>query len=193
MCMDNAKLGITQTIAQVAGGRQRTLKDLGPAPVGSKDSHICNICHEHIWSFICNDCLAEDVGNLLLEDLDKFEDFHQEVKAAFSSEHIGYLRCMSCKEWKQAPICMYCYLGEVYHWLKGSYPELAEQVARMLPLQKGSEFSEVHGIRLKKEAKPLSDGDEPLERVEFGLCDVCGEYSDELVTRDSGWVCKSCE
>jgi len=30
------------------------------------------------------------------------------------------------------------------------------------------------------------------EKKQLGICDVCGEYSDELVCIEGEWVCDSC-
>lgn len=30
------------------------------------------------------------------------------------------------------------------------------------------------------------------EKDEFGVCDECGEYTEELVLIDGSWVCKGC-
>ena len=160
----------------------------GTATPGSAMAE-CVLCNEPIWSFICADCIGAGMRSWLAPALvPRFEQFHASLASICTETE---LQCVRCGEQKPAALDWYCTMNELAQWLLHEDPARGEQLLRMLPL-KDSVTSELHGARLRASARPLTEGDALLERREFGLCDECGEYNDELHSIASEWVCSRC-
>jgi hypothetical protein len=148
---------------------------------GKMEALACNICKEPAWNFRCMDCMAKDVKEFLPGGLaKKFQGFHKSFYSHFDSAHLvlnGAVYCVSCRSTKESPICPNCYTNEVYTWLEEKSPRLARKFIKMFSFGGPAEL-------------PAED-ESPAEE-EFGICDECGEYTEELVLADGEWVCREC-
>lgn len=157
------------------------------------DVPVCQICKDPIWSFICPDCLGKDIGKWLPEGLsEKFSDFHNFIVKSFSPRAYKpiFVPCIKCKRKTVATICPFCYIAETSQWLKEINADLSARLVKLLPLAKDWEISETGGCVWKNGFRPITEM--MCEGTEFGICDECGEYSDELVLENKKWVCRDC-
>lgn len=149
---------------------------------------VCKICKEPIWNFFCPDCLAEDIKNWLpFHTRGNFDTFHRQFSGYFHSNlDTAFSWCLKCKNLKEASICPYCYANETVYWLKSVDPALANRFARFFPF----DFEKIgHNALLKTTNPPI---DTRVKSQQFGICDSCGEYSDELECVEGEWVCEDC-
>jgi len=150
---------------------------------------VCQICKEPIWNFFCPDCLATDIKKWLPVSLaSQFDAFHKHLLSYFHSGlNNAFNWCLNCKTLKEASICPYCYTNEVIYWLKDKNVSLANKFAQLFPF----DFEKIgHKEFFRTHIHPITDK-APLN-MQFGICDCCGEYSDELVNIDGEWVCEKC-
>lgn len=154
---------------------------------------ICQICKDPIWSFICPDCLAKDIGNWLPRNLRvPFRGFSQNLIRNFSSStDTDSLRCIKCKETKPANICPFCYVAEAYDWLRERNAKLAGALYRMLPLAGDWRLDGNGGCAWNGGPVPVTES-ENVQKSE-GICELCEGYSDRLVFVDGKWICRDCE
>lgn len=155
------------------------------------DIPVCPVCKDPVWSFICPDCLAEQVKNWLPSDLK--EDFFR-----FSCNLISYfsnagekssLPCLNCKTVKEVSICPFCYIAEVFHWLEGRDKRLAREVRRFIPEEQEWKI-DFSGCVWKDGIKPITETENP--KTDEGICEKCGEYSDNLSYSEGKWICEDC-
>jgi len=150
--------------------------------------NICKICKEPIWNHICINCLADHVQKCIPSSFsEKFSAFHRKFISYFSSVFDAQEKCLRCKNPEAAPVCMHCYITEVFVWMRDENPEL---VSNLQPLfnydfDKHEEF--IGGIK----AEPVTES-ENMQIADSGICDECGEYSEELTLVNGEWVCKEC-
>lgn len=152
---------------------------------------VCQICKEPIWNFFCPDCLADDIKKWLPAQLSQpFSAFHNHFSGYFRSNlNSAFNWCLNCKTQKEASVCPYCYTNEVIYWLKDQNPQLANKFAQLFPF----DFEKIgHKEFFRTHHHPITDTEDLPERKRFGICDSCGEYSDELVSKDGEWVCEEC-
>jgi hypothetical protein len=157
------------------------------------DVPICQMCKDTTWSFICPDCMEKDIGEWLPKELlQGFSEFHRFLVDSFSPRSYRpiLLPCIKCKRKTVATLCLFCYTVEMFHWLKAKNAGLAEKLARFLPLSNDWKISESGGCVWKAGFRPVTEMD--CERINFGICDDCGEYSSELLLRRGKWVCSDC-
>ena len=158
---------------------------------------ICHICKDPIWSFICNDCLSSDIKNWLPVPLSKeFESFNHFFNQHFSGPlaiNAKFENCIKCNEKRSATVCPYCYISEACQWLEPRNRILTKKLVRMLP-----KFPE---CKITREGEFVCKVDENVNKIEtdifnkktrFGICDKCGEYSEELYYNDACWICEGC-
>ena len=156
------------------------------------DIPICQICKDPIWSFICPDCLAKDIDHWLPHSFSKqFAQFHGTLLTFFHPNlDTVFVHCLDCKTESEAAVCPYCYITEVYYWLKQKNVKLARKIYKMLPLGSDWKTTALSGCVWRDGFRPL--GEKEAKPAESGVCDECGEYSDELVFIDGEWVCREC-
>jgi hypothetical protein len=154
---------------------------------------ICQMCKEPIWSFICPRCLGRDIGKWLPGNLKgAFRRFNKGFLRSFSSTiSMEGLSCILCRRVRVANICPFCYMAEVYDWLRERNRGLAETIFRMLPLARDWTLDERGGVTTVGGAVPVSES-ELMQRDE-GICEACECYSDELGHADGMWICRECE
>jgi hypothetical protein len=143
---------------------------------------ICQICKEPIWSFLCLDCLADQISGWLPGKVSsKFSKFNKDFIRHFHYRFSGgsSLVCLNCKNPKIASVCMYCYMDEVMDWLRNVNSDLAARLKAMLP---SSSIQKIEPITHTR-----------ADKTDEGLCEHCETYSDELVSNNGRWVCKECE
>jgi hypothetical protein len=148
---------------------------------------ICKMCKEPIWNYFCVDCLSKCVHGVLPDDLrDQYADFHQNIIRHFGHE-LHKEPCINCKQESNVSVCPYCYSNEVFYWLLKTDPIAAKRIMRMLPIFKHHyprEFINMDFVDAITEVKNMK----PTE----GICDRCGEFSENLKETDDGWVCEEC-
>ena len=157
------------------------------------DSHLslCQICKEPIWNFLCTDCLADGVKSWLPDHfLDAFEKFHQTFSFHFrKSPSEGQAeRCIHCKKEREFVMCVFCYSNEVHHWLLRINEQAAKQFADLFDFD-FERFGRDEFVR-PDQIRPITEMENP--RVDFGICDECGEYADELHPVDGMMLCREC-
>lgn len=155
---------------------------------------ICLLCKDPVWSYICTDCLAEGIKSWLPKTLSAgFDRFHQHISSHFrnfKADASDFLRCVHCRTESEVTLCPFCYMSQVYYWLKTKEPVLAARLFKMLPIDKNSFVNEMDGVMWKNGVKPITMSEE--QSKDFGICDDCGEYSDDLAPIDGKWICPEC-
>jgi len=143
---------------------------------------ICQICKEPIWTFICPDCLARDIGRWLPQELSSdFLEFSRKLTGHFSRFFSGdWMPCIHCKDIKEASICTFCYVKEATEWLKERNDGFAEKLGAMMSL--AAKTGGFHPITETRK-----------DEVDEGICEMCGIFSNELLFREGRWVCRECE
>ena len=145
------------------------------------ESLACNICKEPAWNFMCMNCVAKDVDKFLPRKLSpQFQQFHRNFYTHFDSPQLilnGQVYCVNCKSTQESPICQHCYTREVHTWLEERNLSVARQFLKMFSFGGLEEHTAA---------------DNPSSEVEFGICDECGEYADELENVDGEWMCTEC-
>ncbi len=130
---------------------------------------------------MCMDCVARDIRKFLPKKLTMgFQRFHENFYHHFDSPQLvlnGAVYCMNCRSTKESPICPNCYIKEAYQWLEEKDKRLAKRFLKLFSFGGPIDFR--------------SDSEAPVEE-EFGVCDECGEYTEELVMVNGEWVCKEC-
>lgn len=151
---------------------------------------ICKICKEPIWNFLCAECLARDIREWLPSKYKGFFfGFHRFFSKSFPSDfnNNGSVACLHCKS-RELSVCPYCYTNEVFHWLKGKNSDLAHSFKRIFSFDfEGTGYKEVLGM---EDMIPITEN--MVVTGNQGICDECGEYSDELALMDGKWVCSDC-
>ncbi len=157
------------------------------------DIPVCQICKDPVWSFICPECLGKDIGGWLPKDLSaNFSKFHRFLVDSFSPKNYKpiFVPCIKCKGKTVATICPFCYIAETFQWLRDKNRNLASVLLNFIPMAKDWKVTETDGCVWEEGYIPITEM--KYEDKRFGLCDECGEYSDELVIQDSEWVCRDC-
>lgn len=152
------------------------------------DPVVCQLCREPIWNFLCIDCLGENIKRWLPNDFgQQFVRFHQSLKSHFHTFIASNFEpCLDCNMLNETPICPHCYTHEAYHWISTINTDTAAKFSKIFffyPFE-GSEF-------VKSDSQPIdASGTQPKNG--FGMCDNCGEYSDNLELAGNGWCCEIC-
>jgi hypothetical protein len=135
---------------------------------------VCQICKYPVWSYICPDCLAGEIGKWLPRELSGgFREFSRSFLAHFSSieSNLTQTRCLHCRTMKEATLCSFCYVAEVFQWLHEKDRRLARTLFMALPLD--ASLKATSGMRSEwSEIKPIScTGPGIIEEI----CEECGE------------------
>jgi hypothetical protein len=148
---------------------------------------VCQICKYPVWSYICPDCLSREISGWLPRKLSgEFRTFNRSFLQHFSSveSNLTRVRCIRCHKLKEATLCSFCYMTEAFHWLHERNRALAKTLFMALPLD-----SSIMASQDWKEIRPISYEEE--ERGE-GICEECGEFSEQTSLVNGRWVCDSC-
>ena len=157
---------------------------------------VCQICKEPVTNFICPNRLATSMKDWLPSKIvDGFIRFHNVFLKHFNSEYCSFgnvrSHCESknviCTESDRARVCAFCYITEVYEWLNHKNSAVAEQFLQIFSLG-------YKKVRYKFENKIVRQAitESRTWKKDSGICDECGEYSDELNIENGEWVCKAC-
>jgi hypothetical protein len=114
------------------------------------------------------------------------------AKEAFEMENARFLQTFSyipaSARNHTEPVCLYCYVNEVFQWLYAIDRPVAKRFRKLFSFGlKKEDFREI----IISHAEPIAT--DRTETAEFGVCDVCGEYSEELIKTRDGWVCGDCK
>ena len=153
---------------------------------------VCQMCKDPVWSYICPDCLTKEIFGWLPGKLSSdFRKFSRSLISCFTSfeSNMTKLVCIRCHSAREVTLCPFCYIAETIQWLKGKSKNLAGILSMMLPLENDWEISKSSGCIWKDGIKPIAYEEE--ERDE-GICEECGEYSEETRHFEGRWVCGSC-
>jgi len=154
-----------------------------------QDLLMCQICKEPIHNFVCIDCLSKDISKWLPEDLSsRFGAYNDWFLEMFDYQHQdAEHHNILCNSGTTSNICIYCYVNEVYQWLCEHDKAVAKRFRDLFSFgMKKTDFREV----ILAHAEPISEVENMRE--EFGICDECGEYSDELQLLNGRWICHEC-
>lgn len=157
-----------------------------------RETTICKLCLEPIQNYLCADCLHDDVKKWLSAKSHSFavqiESFDTKLKQHFSTkQNTEY--CMKCRNEIKSAFCMYCYVKEVFQWIFFKDPWLAQKFVKLFNFDfAGTGFLMVNEIRnlapvVLSERKRKSDS---------GICENCGNTSEELIELNGEWNCESC-
>ena len=137
------------------------------------------------------DCLEEDVKKWLpFSYLSEFLSFHKTFVYHFiTPEDATFDPCLKCKSLREAEVCAFCYMNEFISWAKHLDPAVAESMGKsfIFSFERKGEFD---GFFRNTRLEPVTHV--RCERESFGICDSCGEYSDELAPAGNGWICPNC-
>jgi len=151
---------------------------------------LCKICKEPINNFVCIDCFAKDIRKWMPTDIaGRFARFNRSFLKIFQFEHHSKLvkHHLVCTENSKGSVCLYCYLNEVFQWLMWQNKAVARRFRRLFSFgMKKEDFTEIW----KAHAEPITRT-ENWEN-EFGICDECGEYTEELRIVNGRWMCIRC-
>ncbi len=152
---------------------------------------ICQICKYPVWSFICPDCIAKEIGRWLPRGLSsEFRGFSRSLLRHFESfeSSLTKVRCLKCRSLKEADLCSFCYIAEIFSWLQAKNRELAKTVFMALPVDVGSGIStKANGTR----AITAISFEESL--TDEGICEECEEFSERTSMINGRWVCEACK
>jgi len=151
---------------------------------------VCQICKYPVWSYICPDCLAKEISEWLPQKLSsEFRKFSRSFLEHFSSfeSNLTRIRCIHCHSLKEATLCSFCYITEVFGWMQGKNRELARTLFMTLPIDSAWKIS--GGQPAWGPAKPISFAESEKDE---GICEECGEYSEQTSLTNGKWVCESC-
>ncbi len=153
---------------------------------------ICKICKEPIWNFLCLDCLEEDIKRWMpTEHLGGFLSFHRDFLNHFiTPADATFDACLRCRSLREAGVCAFCYLNEFVSWVRHLDTGLTEKLQNsfIFSFERRGEFD---GFFRNTRLQPVTHV--ICEREGFGICDGCGEYSDELGNDNGRWVCPDCK
>ena len=147
--------------------------------------NLCKLCREPIWNFICINCLEKQIHGSIPENLrESFSEFHRNLSAHFRSKTDRFIPCLKCRISDAPHICIPCYLNEIHSWFREN---------RLLgKLRRNMSFDFEVLRRNLKEHSALPITEIKNHRKNSGICDECGEYSDNLILSNSEWVCREC-
>jgi hypothetical protein len=152
---------------------------------------ICQICKEPIHNFVCIDSLAEEIKRWLPTDLSmSFGTFNNWFLSVFNHSYHDANHTNThvlCNSSSIGNICVYCYVNEVFQWLVEQNKAIGKRFRDLFSFgMKKTDFREV----ILAHAEPISEVENMNE--EFGICDECGEYADELKMLNGRWICHEC-
>ena len=140
---------------------------------------LCLLCKEPITNPLTIEDIAKHVEIWLPEELSKdFLEFHSSLLSHLHPEESPLIPGKA--------VCIYCYVKEVYDWLTVEDDQIGERFLDTFSFGFSKES-------LRKHVKMHLIKDTEEERKEFGICDECGEYTDDLVEAGGEWVCMTCE
>lgn len=153
---------------------------------------ICKICNDTMSSYICPECLSDDIMKWLPREISlDFKKFHRFFSGLFgNNEELITLNCVHCKEKRDATICPFCYVFAVSEWLEEKDRHVAKQLTGMFSFDREPMDRNRSGVVFSETACGITDTGP--DRTFEGRCELCEGYSDVLVRRDGKRVCEDC-
>ncbi len=148
---------------------------------------ICQLCKEPIANFASIRHMGEGIAKWLPSPTKElFEKENARFLGTFSATHPDSGRS-ALYDAGGEPVCLYCYVNEVFHWLSGIDKAVAKRFRRLFAFgMRKEDFREI----IISHAMPITET--AHERSVCGICDRCGEYSEELSKSRDGWICSGC-
>ncbi len=147
----------------------------------------CRLCKEPIWNFLCTSCLSKDIMRLLSRKrAEEFQRFHRTLTGLMGKGSALPIECLKCGSSRSPPICIDCYLNEVYTWFKDKDPGMIGEISAGFSF----DFRLHETIMKEHEFVPVTE--EGPDINDTGLCEQCGEYSEDLRIMEGEWVCGQC-
>ncbi|MBI4021060.1 MAG: hypothetical protein HY369_02365 [Candidatus Aenigmarchaeota archaeon] len=144
----------------------------------------CISCQEVITNFTSINTIGEHIAMWLPAELaEEFRGFHSVLTKIFyrhyHTEDVAIER--------EQPICLHCYIGEVYHWLQRHDPPTAGRFLEIFS------FGYTRDSFDHETPSPPEPDAFARPKTQFGICDECGEYAEKLVFVAGEWLCGVCE
>jgi len=154
------------------------------------EMHVCKLCKEPIANFACLECLGKSISEWLPSPTkETFEKENKGFLDTFGHSHTrGTRHGLFCSN-EGSNICIYFYVNEVYQWLLASDKPVARRFRNLFAFgMRKVDFREI----IISHAEPITESGGEKART-FGVCDVCGEYSEELSEKNGEFICGGCE
>jgi len=170
-----------------------------------KETTICRLCLETVNNFICPDCLFKAITSWILKiGQEKLYSIllkkHQQIKTLLNSDENGENVCIVCKKKYKEAVCPHCYLYEIYLTIKEQDSEVAREFEKVFnfdfsfhnPFTQLTIWQSLHKQVLStRNFKPIIIVDKKV-KSDIGICERCGEPSDDLKEVNGQWLCESC-
>ncbi|MEM7825509.1 MAG: hypothetical protein QW412_01455 [Candidatus Aenigmatarchaeota archaeon] len=157
-----------------------------------EETTICRICFEPIMNFLCVECLNQSISKwLLLENselLADYQKFHLLLSIFFSSDEQEF--CVKCKKKSSTILCPYCYTSEVFLWLLEKNTKTAKKFAYLFNFDFFGSGLFPHTKARNLNGIIISEDKENFD--EIGVCENCGQTSENLKKKNGIWLCESC-
>jgi hypothetical protein len=105
---------------------------------------------------------------------------------SYENEASG-VSCLKCRSKKEANVCSFCYITEVFSWLLERNRKLAKTLFMALPVDASARISQAADSW--KQVMPISFEENGTDQVE---CEECGGFSEQATLMDGRWICSSC-
>lgn len=157
-----------------------------------EETVICRMCLEPIHNFLCVNCLNKTVSTWLSSEkkelLKDYNEFHQTILNEFTSDD-NQEKCIKCRNMTNTVLCPYCYVNEVFWWVFSKNTDLARKFVRLFNF----DFLGT-GYLPKPKTRNLEPAIfvEEEEPTDIGICENCGNTSDNLRNVGGDWLCESC-
>jgi predicted amidophosphoribosyltransferase len=143
-------------------------------------------------NFLCVDCLSKTISHWLFSEnkelLPEYQVFHSFLLNFFSSEEQEF--CLKCRRKSTTILCPYCYTNEVFWWLFTKDIQLAKKFVHLFNFDfLGTGFYPHTKTRNLNSVIINEDQD---NFVEIGICENCGQFSENLKKENGSWLCESC-
>jgi len=157
-----------------------------------EETTICRICFEPIINFLCTDCLSKTISRWLSSQdkqlLVEYQKFNSFLLNFFSSDEQEF--CVKCKRKSNTILCPYCYTNEVFWWLFTKNINLAKKFAYLFNFDfLGTGF---YPHAKTRNLKPIIITEDQDNFNEIGICESCGQLSENLKKENGLWLCESC-
>jgi len=143
---------------------------------------LCLLCKETITSPIAIEQLKDHVELWIPDELR--HGFNQ-LHSSLMSQITTWTMASASAETGEQLVCIHCYVKEVYQWVKQRDLVIATQFLNVFSFgyQRAS---------FEKDYTHHAEDTVEDSNSEFGICDECGEYTDELEQAAGEWTCKEC-
>ncbi|MEM5834511.1 MAG: hypothetical protein QXQ69_01520 [Candidatus Aenigmatarchaeota archaeon] len=157
-----------------------------------EETTICRICLEPIINFLCIDCINQTISRWLSQErtslLQEYQTIHLFLRNFFSSDEQEF--CVKCKKKSSTVLCPYCYTNEIFWWIFSKDISLAKKFAHLFNFDfQGTGF---YNHEKTRNLVPVILNEDPENLEEIGICEACGQFSENLKKKNGSWLCESC-